>query len=49
MDIKQSLNIIKQLIDLAIKNGVCPNLEATSAISQAWTTIIKEFSKNGNE
>ena len=37
---EQSLQILKQLIDAAIKSGVCPNLETTTAINTAYQTII---------
>lgn len=39
MQTDQALQIIKQFIDIAIKNGTATSLEHTTAISQAWYTI----------
>ena len=37
---EQALQIIKQFIDIAIKNGTGQSLEHVTAIAQAWQTII---------
>jgi hypothetical protein len=49
MNNNQALTIIKQLIDQAIKAGVCPNLETTAAIAQAFDTIAKTLESNAQE
>lgn len=36
----QAIQVLKQIIDAAIKSGVCPNLETTNAIGTAWQTLI---------
>lgn len=41
MNIQQALTVIKQTLDAAIKAGVCPNLDTSAAIAQAWEVIIK--------
>jgi hypothetical protein len=46
MNKDQALNILKQFIDAAIKNGVCTNLESTAAIIQAWQYITNKLNEN---
>jgi len=43
MNNQQAIQIIKQLIDAAIKAGVCPNLETGAAVAQAWDIIVKSI------
>ena len=41
MNKDQALQIIKNIIDQAIKAGVCPNLETSAAIATAWQMIVQ--------
>lgn len=40
MEIEKALQVIKQAIDAGIKLGVCPNLETSAVLSEAWRTLI---------
>lgn len=40
MKTDQALQIIKQFIDIAIKNGTGQSLDHITAIAQAWQTIL---------
>lgn len=45
MDKEQAINILKQAIDQAIKQGTYPNIETVTTIAQALQTIINELKK----
>jgi len=40
MEIEKALQVIKQAIDAGIKLGVCPNLETSAILAEAWKTLI---------
>lgn len=45
MDIKQALDIIKQILDAASKSGLFPNLEASITAANAYNVLQSEISK----
>lgn len=46
MELEKALSIIKQTIDAGIKLGVCPNLETSHILGEAWRTLINALQKN---
>ena len=45
MDKQKSLELIKQVIDQAIKGGLFQNVDTAVAVAQAFETIVKEIQK----
>ena len=45
MNNEQSLQVLKQAIDQAIKIGAYPNIETVTTIAQALQIIINELKK----
>lgn len=45
MDKQKALELIKQVIDQAIKGGLMTNLETAIAVAQAFETIVKDIQK----
>lgn len=46
MDKQKALEIIKQVINQAIKGGLFQNVETAIAVSQAFDSIVKELQKD---
>ena len=46
MDKKQALEIIKQVIDAAVKRGLFENIESTVAVNAALATLSEEIKEN---
>jgi hypothetical protein len=45
MEKKQALELIKQVIDAAVKRGLFDNIESTVAVNNAFTVIAQEITK----
>ena len=45
MDKQKALELIKQVIDQAIKAGLFQNVDTAVAVAQAFETIVKEIQK----
>ena len=43
---EQALQIIKQVVDQSIGNGIFKNAESVSTVLQALQTIVKELQTN---
>lgn len=48
METKQALEILKQVIDAAIKRGLFENIEATIQVSNAFNKIATELTKEND-
>ena len=49
MNTNDALQILKNLIDASIKGGIIANMEQTSALLQAWQTIVNEITNTKNK
>jgi len=45
MEKQKALELVKQVIDQAIKGGLMTNLETTVAVAEAFQTIVNELQK----
>ena len=45
MEKQKALELIKQVIDQAIKGGLFQNVDTAVAVAQAFETIVKELQK----
>ena len=45
MDKQKSLELIKQVIDQAIKGGLFQNVDTAVAVAEAYQTIVNELQK----
>ena len=48
MNKEQAQQIIKSVIDQAIKAGVLNNIDAAATVAQAWQIITQELKNNEN-
>ena len=48
MDKQKALELIKQVIDQAIKGGLFQNVDTAVAVAQAFETIVKEIQKTAS-
>ena len=46
METNKALELIKQVIDQAVKRGLFENVETTVAVAQAFSTIESEIKNN---
>jgi hypothetical protein len=46
MNKHQAAQIIKTVLDQAIKAGVLNNIDAAATVAQAWQLITQEFNKD---
>jgi hypothetical protein len=46
MEKQKALELIKQVVNQAVKRGLFENVETTVAVAQALETIAKELSKD---
>jgi hypothetical protein len=46
MNTQQAQQIIKTVLDQAIKAGVLHNIDAAATVAQAWQLITQELTKN---
>lgn len=46
MTTEQAQQVIKSVLDMAVKNGVFHNIDASTTAAQAWHVITQELSKN---
>jgi len=45
---EQAQQIIKTVLDQAIKAGVLHNIDAAATVAQAWQTLTQELTNNEN-
>jgi hypothetical protein len=45
---QEALNLIKKLIDVAIKNGLFENIESSIQVSNAFNLIATEITKSND-
>jgi hypothetical protein len=48
MNKEQAQQVIKSVIDQAIKAGVLHNIDAAATVAQAWSTLMQELTNNEN-
>jgi len=48
MEKKQALELIKQVIDAAVKRGLFDNIESTVAVNNAFAVIAAEITKEND-
>lgn len=48
MEKKQALEIIKQVIDAAVKRGLFDNVESTVAVNAAFSVLAEELPKEND-
>jgi acyl-CoA synthetase (NDP forming) len=46
MEKQKAIELIKQVIDQAIKGGLMSNVETAVAVAQAYETILRELQKD---
>ena len=49
METNKALELIKQVIDQAVKRGLFENVETTIAVGQAFETIVNEVRKDDTQ
>lgn len=45
MNEQQALNVIKQVLDQAMKAGVCNSVETAGILAQAWKVISSKLTE----